>query len=1415
MATTLKAPGTTQTPADALLPGSADGVVVLNQPHGIALIPKPTPLTRLNYYDGKYLRAADMQAEQEYGRRLSQLSNRASGAGVVDGFELIALAGDVLQLNPGLAIDDDGRVLHLPHEATVGIEELIKRSQPQGAALKLDAGVGGAFFALCETATAATTTAPIAGVSLYVVGIGSAEALCGQEDVYGKLCEEACVGGTERPWRLEGVVLRALPLVLATPLPTSTAVTMEALHLRSRVAAAFFAEEARRVEALISAAGLMSKVWCNGAPASSGGFVALGVLARAGGHTSFLDLWTARRERIDTHPRRYWQWRMMMRPWDVFLAQILQFQCQLRDVWQAAPPDGDDPCDKLKRTVLEVSDLVAQLERQYRASSERLAQGGAVASGAIAGAATFARGGAAKTPATAPAAPANASLTLIDGMTRSLQKVAGTFTLLPSDRVLIRRGIVELPSAGYLPVAPGSAISVNEQVRRLMGEGVDLRFCVVRADFVAHALEEVQHMERISLLRGLDNPQAKEEVDILVPDGVTGDAAKAANVGWEVRITQAKDNFVDRLTLGERKTPTTLSAHGAALRQAEASAATPAAANAPKAARANALVGAQPYARDVMSGAARSEARDDGSLALFFAGLAEIGGRDAAIAELKNWAAERDNPFEETLWRSVDLMTAARAADPAPAETVKPGAARTARASKAAKAARAPDDARAQAPAAAPETAPAAGPSAGAEKAAGIDPRDIAGRFAALRTQALDHRLKALERIATTGTAAGISHFAGLKEAPDNDHVAMWLALRAQANPLAVAEGGTVPMSMAFSLLVPKAAGSTFLDVDLVGAQLAIESRVTTGQRVAVHGSLRGAAIIRGLVGTLGNSERGINFNAPVIVTAEPSAAGTNIVVEVDLSAALYDGKGLVGLRRIGVRIATSNEGQAAKVLVRFETQGAGEQTFTIDFGAGLARSDSVLNLGHPLRSAAETALEVLSTRASAPTFAGDAAADLFGQRPPESDVLTIHAKRDWVLFHRRRDKQCGRVAEKPPLEERRYELFHLRVRSDAALRTARAAVISANAQLLTKLGFAPIGAAAYAGGRATLTTPTAALLADWDAAQPGNRLRFGAIGSQGAAQAEGDALARSRLVALETTLMRGEPTSPPENQVLPVLPELNLAGWDGAIFLVTLEEQAICHDVYRVRGEQAFRGLTEAAKAQGLSTALRQFQLQAFAHVEFNADGKTLKPQSDADLRTAWGSLGKPEDRASSYFLGDSVEAAAVKVQSQAIMGALGGNISDVISQPAQDLKEATPCRGITVLVAEPEAPPVATSEILLAAAPWDGFLIIRPQSPLERATLADGQPVDRNALLTSVRNLLATQPISMTAAVHDATQMATAEALRALVATIVGEAGAPPLPQTRVDVLKPREVEALKARGFPPEAYSALVYFTKVRLP
>lgn len=481
-------------------------LVLLGQQTGVTIIPAQTPLTRLNYFDGKFLRAQDLQAEQDYLRQLVQLSNRANGFGIVNGFDVQVSGGDQLNLSAGLAIDPHGRVLLLSQEQTVSIQELLDKSRNltkllQSSTLK---AIGG--FADCTSVSEAPTSNAAAGRDWYLLVLAHAEALCGEEDVYGKLCDEACVTSTDRPNRVEGVVLRALPLMLSTPLATSSAVSLTRTHLQSLLASAYYSDEAKRLGSLISGAGLQSEAWCRGAMGLTGNEVPVGILVRDGSTTLFVDEWIARRELLERSPHRYWQWCMAMRPWDVFLAQILQFQCQLSDLFKKQPQasGGDDPYASTHGVIREASDTIAKIADFYQTVTTRFTL----------------RPPLAEDNAKAEEPPVlKGGLSALLDFHKRLQTISAA-TLIPSNKILIDGGIIELPSAGYLPVIPSSVVSVNEQVRRLLGKGVELRFCIVRPDFVAHALEEAQHMERISLLEGLDDPKNKPKVDILVPGGL-------------------------------------------------------------------------------------------------------------------------------------------------------------------------------------------------------------------------------------------------------------------------------------------------------------------------------------------------------------------------------------------------------------------------------------------------------------------------------------------------------------------------------------------------------------------------------------------------------------------------------------------------------------------------------------------------------------------------------------------------------------------------------------------------------------------------------------------------------------------------------------------------------------------------------
>ena len=498
--------------------GQLSGPVVLTGVvPGYAVIPSPTPLTFLNYYDGKFLQASDLRQEQLAMQSMIELSNQAAGTpGPSYGFDITLGSGDTLTLSPGLGTDQQGRVLYLPQSVDVAVSDLLASMQVPGgsgtaassAAGSGTPGAASAAFQPCDLAVSAPSATPVAGTDLYLVTLAAAEGLCGTNEVFGQLCEAACVTASDRSWRIEGVLLGLVPLTLGQ-LVTSSSVVLTGTHLQSRVASAYFAAETAAAGSLISAAGLAASVWCLGATALAGAAIPLGILARSGGSTAFLDEWAARRERIETSPRRYWAGRMAMRPSNVFLAQVLQFQCQLSEVLSHGGTAAlvTNPLDQAITLLGRSADLIGELQAAQAAPVS-----------------------AAPTPAAAMAAPVAAESTLEQAIADYRQEVTDVLggNATPSSHALIDGGIVELPPAGYLPVDLSTGMALETQLSQMLGPGVDLRFCVMRHDEAGSEFTRGQHLDRISLLAGLDDPSQVQQVDILVPDGTWRDRVRAA-----------------------------------------------------------------------------------------------------------------------------------------------------------------------------------------------------------------------------------------------------------------------------------------------------------------------------------------------------------------------------------------------------------------------------------------------------------------------------------------------------------------------------------------------------------------------------------------------------------------------------------------------------------------------------------------------------------------------------------------------------------------------------------------------------------------------------------------------------------------------------------------------------------------------
>ena len=1028
---------------------------------GHTVIPGATPLVHLNYFDGRFLRAADLQLEQRGLRQLVELSNQAGGPGVINGYDCTLEPGGQLALGAGLAIDPAGRVLLLTETVVLDIAALIEASQarPAGQGASRTAVAGGGAFAPCEVRSVGAPGQILEGASLYLITIGHAEAYCGDEDVFGKLCEDACVTSTERPYLLQGIVVRALPLTLGTALAAATVVKLTGTHLRSLVASAYFTDDDRRLADLISRAGLAADAWCLGArDPDERADVPVALLARAGSATLFLDAWTARRERIEPPPRRYWARRMAMRPWPSFLAQILQFQCQLRELFRDGPTPGVgvDPCAEPRAVLRQAAASMDEVVRFYDEVSRRLAEGGLTPGGVVGG--------------------LPGGLTALRALRAKLQASGQPLLEALGPRALITGGIVEVPPAGYLPVVPGAGVTVDEQVRRFMGEGVDLRFCVARPDFVPHALEEVQHMARISLLEGLDAPERRPEVDVLVPDGVIRRRTPPA----------AQGGFVGRVDFAQAFAP-------------------------------------RPGDDDdddddpdrplVFPGVGRAEVLPAGGGAFQFVGAVSTKHVMRVVGTLERVAPVFARGAGDALRRAAAAIDA--------------GIAEVARGARASLASRLHRMARAAALASAARRAerPTFGrpPLAAAAPAAPFEP----------------------------GLEPGEMPFAML-----------WLTMRSEQNPLALDKSATTAMLLRFAIAVP-APRNLAVDTELQGT-FQVTGRRVVAREIAVTGRFSATSTRRVL--------------AP---DTPPDISTHSITYGVEIT---YRGAGedrdetLITLTlpdnpNAGISARTVREGsplvvttEAESVIRRGDDVDAPQRLHVA--GGRLQASADALTVGGTHHSRALQVLDILAAALQQPDFADAAAHLLFPQLPAPPSATVIEATRDWVLFHRRRVKECVSPEPQPvPVPGRTYQLYHLPLETVEEVRRVRAILLQAGPEI-GRLPLRPVARVEFAGGQPALLSDSGDLQRDWRAAGPADRLIYGVLGSAPSAAADGEALARARLDRLGQVLAEVTPLHPQAEAELlrEVPPDLALPGTDGISVWLTVrhvEEATHCHRVF------------------------------------------------------------------------------------------------------------------------------------------------------------------------------------------------------------------------------------------------------------
>jgi hypothetical protein len=472
--------------------------------------PDPDGITRLHPYDGLFLRAEHLDRLQSYTRALTWALGQAGGMGVVYGYGVRRDSKLTLSVDGGLAFLATGQPLRMITAASVKLNEL---TEANGA---------------------------------WVIELAASEERFGDDTVFGALCEDPCegAGASTQPYVAERVKVQLHPFFVAKE------ETETANERRSRVARAWFKAERREAGALVVAdsarnpdgnGDFSAAAWTS--PTGPPGFkvpselserdtVPIGVLLRVGDDWD-VDTWIARRDRIDTPPRRAWEGRLGMRPWDVFVAQVLQFQVHLAEVW----PEAMALFASIGDRRLAIKDVDQALEILGKRRT-----GGVIAL-------------------------LQAARDRLEG---KLVRAAGEVGTLRDI------GFVELPPAGFLPLPQGDGwadMSDEAKIKKLMGDSVELRFCACQLDAVAHAVDEAQHLDRIPL----DSMTAKPRVDILVPtDSGSWDGARYGWIAFHrrrdldcpveevedpkdlvdvyVHVVTEPDDVVRRLLAGERET---------------------------------------------------------------------------------------------------------------------------------------------------------------------------------------------------------------------------------------------------------------------------------------------------------------------------------------------------------------------------------------------------------------------------------------------------------------------------------------------------------------------------------------------------------------------------------------------------------------------------------------------------------------------------------------------------------------------------------------------------------------------------------------------------------------------------------------------------------------------------------------------
>jgi hypothetical protein len=230
---------------------------------------------------------------------------------------------------------------------------------------------------------------------------------------------------------------------------------------------------------------------------------------------------------------------------------------------------------------------------------------------------------------------------------------------------------------------------------------------------------------------------------------------------------------------------------------------------------------------------------------------------------------------------------------------------------------------------------------------------------------------------------------------------------------------------------------------------------------------------------------------------------------------------------------------------------------------ARLVEDPEVRQPSNALHQTARGALDIIAAGLADPGFADRVAKRLF---PVASTEITSHLRvaRDWVMFQHRAERIAITAAPvQVVLPARSFDVYEASLADEKSLAALREALRSGDREALNHFAIRAIDRVRFTGGTANLESPSAGLLAAWQARGPGATIIAGAVAVHG--QSEGG-IERARLARVAEVVSVASAIDPEVSfDVLPEVPApLDVSGIDGVMVIATLPAKVenTCVDV-------------------------------------------------------------------------------------------------------------------------------------------------------------------------------------------------------------------------------------------------------------